>query len=117
MSHDPLAENINLLYQITKTPEKPHDNPVPRKYSADVSPRSLSFKQELGFIGALSFISSYTDDNSKVAAMCVEEVRSQHKLIINVAANAGDLDNLVSGLDGITKILMDESRSGPCLFG
>lgn len=116
MSLTGLAENICLLYKLNQKPEQPHDNPEADISSTTSSHRSLKFKHELEIANALSFLSAYTDDSSKVSALCIEELPNENGLLINVAANTGDVQRLRQALANISTILMDEAASGKSML-
>jgi hypothetical protein len=112
MSFNGLAENIFLLEKITKVPEDPHDNVTPAQLDQCPPTRVLDFKHEKGIVGALSFLSSYTTDNNNVSALCVEETSGQGGLLINIASNIGEVEELKAGLEAMAIILMNEATDG-----
>lgn len=113
MSLNGLAQNIFLLEKITPLPESPHDNPIPaRLQQSESTGRTLRLDHEQSIVSALSFLSSYTDDPNGVSALCVEEKPGGKGLIINIAANSGDMEELKAGLEEIARILMKEAEDG-----
>lgn len=112
MSLESLAEDTYLLNKVCPTPEDGHDNFESGLMGSNESQRTLSFKHELCIADKLSFLSAYTDDNSKVSALCVEELPGGAGLLINVVTNSGELEKLKTVLKNITAILMKEAKIG-----
>ncbi|EON64505.1 hypothetical protein W97_03738 [Coniosporium apollinis CBS 100218] len=112
MSLNGLSENVFLLEKFTKTPDIPHDNPIPARLLQCHPLRTLKLEHEQSIVSALSFLSSYTDDCYKVSAICVEEMPDGRGLFISIAANSGELRKMKAGLERLAKILMDEAKDG-----
>lgn len=99
-----LAENINLLWALNETPELPHEC-RPHHQCPGFKRRQLTIDHERLLADNLAFIAAYTDDNSKVMAVSIEEDMGGNGMTIRLATNTGDISNVVKGFCAIATIL------------
>jgi hypothetical protein len=106
-----LLQSISLLRILSEVPALPGQN-VP---DTDVeSARCLSISREKEIAGNLAFLSALSYNNKRVMAVCVEEDYDKNEITIRVAANTGDLSNVVEGFKRIAKVLEQAARRGTC---
>lgn len=74
--------------------------------------RILSLEREKEIVEAFTFLASTTDDPKKVLALCIKETKNGDGMIINIAANNGDLMGVKEGLLRISTLLQQVSRRG-----
>ncbi len=108
-----MRENITLLRTVTETPEEATANPAPESYP---SARILSFEREKELVDNLAFLSSTKHDPLKVTAVCVEEDAAQNMLIVRLAANTGDFEDLQPGFNKLAKLLEHAALRGMSLL-
>ncbi|KAH8737557.1 hypothetical protein BGZ61DRAFT_525664 [Ilyonectria robusta] len=113
---DRLAEDIALLFYLTRNHAPPERHPMMDPKPDTGSARTLSFRDEWLLTSTLAFLSSVRDDPSKITAVCVEECPSG--LTIMLAVNAKDsspspyLQSVKAGIDKIFSLLRNVS-TGP----
>ena len=95
-----LRENITLLQMINKEPVKPTENNLASfKESADNSRvRAFTIEREKNLADCLAFLAATTDDPTKIVAVSIEEHVGGHGFTIRLAANSGELEDVLSGL-------------------
>ncbi|KAI9768094.1 MAG: hypothetical protein M1840_005128 [Geoglossum simile] len=111
-----LAEDIALLNMLTREPGQPSENPLPitnqsivRGNDQEPNNRELTLKYERDIVDSLSFVSATTSDPDKVMALCIEESHRSEGILIRVAANTGDLEQLKAGIQRMTNLLEMEA--------
>lgn len=102
-----LAENVTLLQKVNSEPGRPSENAIP---CLELDERALKLRHERDIADCLAFVSTYSNDPNRIMALCIEEKPNRQGLIVSVAANAGNLDTLTSGMRGIVSILENEAR-------
>ncbi|KAH7023312.1 hypothetical protein EDB80DRAFT_770127 [Ilyonectria destructans] len=85
---DRLAEDIALLFYLTRNHAPPERHPMMDPKPDPGSARTLSFRDEWLLTSTLAFLSSVRDDSNNITAVCVEECPSG--LTIMLAVNAED---------------------------
>ena len=65
-----LVENITLLWTLCEVPSQPKQNKLHRGQDEG---RQLSGNRERQLADIFAFISAWTDDSSRVMAVCIEE--------------------------------------------
>jgi hypothetical protein len=112
---DILQVKIAILKLVNEFPEQPSfNNSVSQfiKAQNSQSERTLSFKHEVTITQQLAFVCAYSHDPLHVTAVCVEEAVHGRGITIRVAANSGQHDSLVAGLETISGILENEAKNG-----
>ena len=108
---DCLTVKTILLGIVNDIPEPPTLN-IPQKHKFLERGRALSFKHEVCIAQQLAYVCAYSSDPLHVLAVCVEETASRNGMIIRFAANTGNHEALVDGLQNIARILQNEAKNG-----
>ena len=115
---DQLQVKIAILRLVNQYPEQPSAN-TPSQYietQNSQSDRTLPFKHELSITQQLALICAYSHDPLHVTAVYIEEAVHGHALTIRFAANTGQHEALVNGLNTISRILEREAKNGSVSF-
>jgi hypothetical protein len=104
-----LLRSITLFQSLTRVPEPPnYDVPA----SEIESTYRLSISREKKITSNLAFLAATSDDNLNVMAVCVEEHPTKAGITIRVAANSGELSEVVSGFEKVARILEESAMRG-----
>ena len=107
-------QRIVLLHLITDMPQDPCEITQPSEAGLDDEPseRVLNTHQEKELVEAFTFLASINKDPRKVIAVSVEEIKSERRLIVRLAANHGGLVTVQQGLRQLAKTLEGVARRG-----
>ncbi|MCJ1281187.1 hypothetical protein MMC26_000505 [Xylographa opegraphella] len=96
-----LAQNIFILQALNETPVPPLENSIDRYAACHAcSPnRVLSLVHERRLVEILTFWAASSDDPRKVIALCVEEKKNGQVMVIRLAVNHGNLDQVQAGFN------------------
>ncbi|KAG7050182.1 Protein arginine N-methyltransferase 2, partial [Colletotrichum scovillei] len=86
------AENISLLYLLSKRHHEPQRN-LPSSNPIGDKERMLQFSRERSLCGAFAFLSSIDGNPDFVPAVYIEELTEQQRLEIVVAVNKKSRNN------------------------
>ncbi|PMD34751.1 hypothetical protein L207DRAFT_496619 [Hyaloscypha variabilis F] len=104
-----LLRSITLFQSLTRVPEPPnYDVPALEIEST----YRLSISREKKITSNLAFLAATSDDNLNVMAVCVEEHPTKAGITIRVAANSGELSEVVSGFEKVARILEESAMRG-----
>ncbi len=111
---DGLAENIALLHLLNKEPGRRIKPGIPEAVNCDAQQpsRVLTLQHEQLIAEYLVFLAAYTDDPSRVIALCVEETPARDGMIVRTAINSGGQESLQQGLRTIVAALEVSARQG-----
>lgn len=86
------AENVSLLHLLHKVPEQPSANTLP---DAEDGPGryTLPLAKERVLASSLAFLSSISDDFSRITAVCLQEVQNDGTLEVLVAINKQEVES------------------------
>lgn len=102
VSRNRLVENITLLRMLNEIPESTKEHTLP---DVNDPKRGLSLQREKEIVDNLAFLSSITDDRSRIMAVCIEEEANLEGLTIRLAVNDGDLVEEKRGFEEIARVL------------
>ena len=109
ISRDQLGQNITRLQQHNRVPELPAENILNTQSN---SLYQLSIERESEITGNLAFLSAVSDNALRVVAVCIEEDDTADGIAIRIAANTGDMSEIIGGLRGIGKCLERAATRG-----
>ena len=101
-----LVENITLLWTLCEVPSQPKQNKLHRGQDEG---RQLSENRERQLADIFAFISAWTDDSSRVMAVCIEEDPAKTGMTICLASNSGVVSHVTQGFKGIAQTLEQAS--------
>ena len=102
-----LMKSIFVLRMLQEIPEPPSENSIIdfAARQASSAERVLSLKREKELVKLLTFLASAKKDPRKVMALCIEENPSRLGMTIKMAVNHGDMAEIKSSFDTMTRIL------------
>jgi hypothetical protein len=109
-----LLEMIFLLHLLNETLERPSENSLSEQSIQDgKSPaRILSLRREGELVETLAFLAAYTDDPSRVVAVCVDESQHGNAMIVRMAVNNGSLVIAKEAFEKMARILERAAAKG-----
>lgn len=109
-----LLQKIILLQLLNNTPEKPSEMSISERSAQtdNLTKRVLGLHREKQLAELFAFLAATTDDPKKIVAACVEESEKGTCLIIRLAVNNGNLDNVKTGFEGVARALERIARAG-----
>lgn len=114
-----LLHKIILLQLLNNTPEKPSEMSM-NEWSAqtdNITTSVLGLQREKQLAESFAFLSATTDDPKKIVAACVEESEKGMCLIIRLAVNNGNLDDVKAGFENMARALERIARAGQSSSG
>ncbi|MCJ1382953.1 hypothetical protein MMC17_006066 [Xylographa soralifera] len=114
-----LAQNIFILQALNETPVPPSENSIDH-YAASHSfspTRVLSLVHERRLVEILTYWASSSDDPRKVIALCVEEEKNGKGMIVRLAVNHGNLDQVNASFNAMKVTLEEAAASNGALLG
>jgi len=109
-----LLQKIVLLQLLNNTPEKPSEMSISERSAQtdDFTKRVLGLQREKQLAELFTFLAATTNDPKKIVAACVEESEKGRCLIIRLAVNNGNLDNVEAGFERMARALERIAREG-----
>ena len=74
----------------------------------------MTITQESDLVETVAFLTASNDDPLKVTAVCVELHHARGGLTFRMAANSGDLSQVVKSLTKMARILERVAKKGAC---
>ena len=107
-----LVQNILILQTLDETPVPPSENSIDHYAASHTSgpARVLSLVHERRLVEILTYWASYSDDPKKVIALCIEEKKNGQAMVIRLAVNHGDLDQVKVGLEAM-KVTLEKGAA------
>ncbi|MCJ1437405.1 hypothetical protein MMC27_006792 [Xylographa pallens] len=114
-----LAQDILILQALDETPVPPSENSIDHYAASHASgpARVLSLVHERRLVEILTYWASSSDDPKKVIALCIEENRNGQAMIIRLAVNHGNLDQVKVGLEAMKVTLEKGAASSNVVLG
>ncbi len=114
-----LLHKIILLQLLNNTPEKPSEMSISERSAQtdNLTKRVLSLQREKQLAESFAFVAATTNDPKKIVAACVEESKKGRCLIIRLAVNNGNLDNVKAGFERMARALERIARAGESSSG
>jgi len=109
-----LLQKIILLQLLNNTPEKPSEMSISERSAQtdDFTKRVLGLQREKQLAELFAFLAATTNDPKKIVAACVEESENGRCLIVRLAVNNGNLDNVKAGFERMARALERIARAG-----
>lgn len=83
----------------------------------NLTKRVLSLQREKQLAESFAFLAATTNDPKKIVAACVEESKKGRCLIIRLAVNNGNLDNVKAGFERMARALERIARASESSSG
>jgi len=109
-----LLQKIILLQLLNNTPEKPSEMSISARSAQtdDFTKRVHGLQREKQLAELFAFLAATTNDPKKIVAACVEESENGTCLIVRLAVNNGNLDNVEAGFERMARTLERIARAG-----